>query len=170
MSPTGVVISDTSKWGSRESVWVGSNLLLHHHHNNCCLIYIYMSLLTHSITQSLTHWSSSSSPIIVPCLPQMVQLQIPGQNCPHVIREPKRVQHGQQGEQRRVQGVREPRLDRDRVVREAAVSARRIVYNKYLQEKHKNKHSLDGLASSSRHQFDLLTLFRSLQMADRSLV
>lgn len=77
----------------------------------------------------------------------MVQLQVPGQNCPHVIREPQRVQHGQQGEQRRVQGVREPRLDRDRVVREAAVSARRIVYNKYLQEGIQ-KHSLDGLCSN----------------------
>lgn len=64
-------------------------------------------------------------------LPQTVKVQIPRQHGPDVVGEPERVQQRQQRQQTDVHRVREPGLDRDGVVREAAVRARRVVDDEY---------------------------------------
>lgn len=60
-------------------------------------------------------------------------MQVPRQHRSHVVREPQRIQHGQQRQQRRVHRVREPTLDGYGVVGKTAIGAGRIVDDKYLQ-------------------------------------
>lgn len=72
-------------------------------------------------------------------LPQTVKVQIPRQHGPDVVGEPERVQQRQQRQQTDVHRVREPGLDRDGVVREAAVRARRVVDDEYLGRETKKK-------------------------------
>lgn len=64
-----------------------------------------------------------------------MQMKVPGQHRSHVVRKSEGVQHGQQRQQRRVHGIREPTLDGYGVVGETAIGAGRIVNYEYLKNK-----------------------------------
>lgn len=104
-----------------------------HTHPNTFLLLHTMSLVSPTLRSSAAAGRRRRRSGRCGSLPQPVQVQVARQHRAHVVGEAQRVEQRQQRQQRHIHRIGEPRLDRNGIVGEAPVSARRVVDDEDLR-------------------------------------